>query len=118
MGYPSVDAASYAHHAELAEEALRGAQVAAEGTAGEFSRGWDASPLRPEVTVALVTGSEGQPLFIFSLNVDLDDDLAAAEFPADAMAELAADLRRRIVGSSVDGWAWLVTAHSKAGTRR
>ena len=109
-----MDAASYAHQAELAEEALRAARAAAEGIAGEFIRGWDSSPLRPVVTVALVTGSDGQPLFIFSLNVDLD----ATEYPADAMAELAADLRRRIVGSPVDGWAWLVTAHSKAGACR
>lgn len=92
------------------EEALTEAQAIAEGFSGE--RADDA--LRPAVSVDLEAGGDDQPLFVFSVSIDIADDLAVGDYPLDEIQRLKSALRARVAGSAVDGWAWLVTVGTKA----
>lgn len=115
MGLSWNDAAMSAHDAELADAALTEAQTEAEGIAARFTDDSADNPLRPVVTVDLDVGGDEQPLFVFSVNVELDDDLDAGEYPLDELEELASSLRSQVAASTVSGWAWLVTVGTKAG---
>lgn len=118
MGDSWNDAAMQAYDADLTDAELARAQTAADGVASDFNRVWHGSLLGPDVSVDLDVGGDDRRVFIFSLNVDLDDDLAASDYPMDALQELASDLRTRVAASPVDRWAWLVTIGTKAGTTR
>lgn len=96
--------------------ALSDALGAAKTIAVAFSDEQVENPLQPAVSVDLEVGGNDLPLFVFSLNVDLDDDLDADSYPIDEIHELTSALRSRIAAATaVDGWAWLVTAGTKAG---
>lgn len=112
------DAAADAHDSELADAALAEAQSAAAAIAESFTSEWARSSLRPDASVNLDVGGDDQTLFTFSLNVDLDDDLDANEYPMDALQELASALRARVTASPVNGWAWLVENGTKASAVR
>lgn len=118
MGYSQGDAAHDAADAERAEEALTGARDAACTIAKSFNGQWEDNGLSPTVTVDLDAGAEGQPVFVFSLLLDLDDDLDAGDYPLDQLEKLQGDLRARIIDTSVDQWDWLVTTGTKAGAAR
>ena len=109
------DATAAAHDAEAADAALGAALAEAETVAAAFSDEQLENALQPAVSVDLEVGGDDLPLFVFSLNVDLDDDLDADDYPIDEIQELASALRSRIATTTVDGWAWLVTAGTKAG---
>lgn len=79
-------------------------------------RGWESEDPKPELTVDVDAGEEGQPVFVFSLLLDLDEDFDPAEFPSEAVEQLKADLRARVVDSEVDHWDWLVTAAARPRT--
>ena len=111
MGMSWSDAAAEAHDSERADAAL----AEAETIAGAFSDEWSAKPLHPAVSVDLDIGGDDQPLFVFSMNVEIADDLDADEYPLDEIQELSSALRARIASSSVDHWAWLVSSGTKAG---
>ena len=115
MGMSWNDAAEAAHDAELADAALAEAQAEAEVIAARFTNEWAENPLSPKITVALDVGGDDRPLFVFSINVDLADDLDATEYPLDELQELASALRLQVAESAVYGWAWLVTVGTKAG---
>lgn len=108
------DAAAAAHDAELADAALAETRADAEAIAAAFHDEWADNALRPAVSVGLDVGGDDQPLFVFSMNVEIDDDLDADEYPLDEIQALTSALRSRIATSSVDDWAWLVTAGTKA----
>ncbi len=76
------------------------------------------SELRPTIKVDLETGSREQPLLVFSLLLDLEDDLDAKDYPMPEIARLEKDLRARIEKSAVDEWDWIVIAGTKAGAAR
>ena len=114
MGMSWTDAAMAAHDAELVEAALAQALTEAEVIAAGFTDELASNPLRPDVTVDLDVGGDDQPLFVFSVDVDLDDGLAASDYPLDEIQELTSALRSRIATSRVNDWAWLVTAGTKA----
>lgn len=115
MGMSWGDAAAAAHDAAAADAALATALVEAETVAAAFSDDQLANSLQPAVSVDLEVGGDDRPLFVFSLNVDLDDDLDADDYPIDEIQELASALRSRIATTPIDSWAWLVTAGTKAG---
>ncbi|MDZ7733156.1 MAG: hypothetical protein U5R31_08575 [Acidimicrobiia bacterium] len=108
------DAVAAAHDAELADAALAEALAEAEAIAASFGDERADNPLRPGVSVDLESGGDDQPLFVFSMNVEIADDLDADDYPLDEIQELTSALRSSIAGSSVDNWAWLVTAGTKA----
>jgi len=76
------------------------------------------SELRPTIKVDLETGSREQPLLVFSLLLDLEDDLDAKDYPMPEIAGLEKDLRARIANSAVHEWDWIVIAGTKAGAAR
>lgn len=115
MGVSWSDAASEAHDAERSDAALAGALAEAEDIAAEFSDEWSTRPLHPAVSVDLDIGGDDHPLFVFSMNVEIADDLDADEYPLDEIQELTSALRSRIAASVVDNWAWLVSPGTKAG---
>lgn len=115
MGMSWSDAAAAAHDADRADAALAEALAEAQAIAAQFSDESADHRLRPAVSVDLDIGGDDQPLFVFFVNFELDDDLAADDYPLDEIEELTSALRSRIAVSSVDGWSWLVTAGTKAG---
>jgi len=115
MGMSWSDAADAARDAERAEAALAEALTEAETIAASFTEERSGSPLQPAVSVDLDIGGDDQPLFVFSMNVDLEDDLAAEDYPLAEIQELTSALRSRIASSTVVGWSWLVTTGTKAG---
>ena len=115
MGMSWSDAAAEAHDAERADAALAEALAEAETIAVTFTDERSANPLHPAVSVDLDIGGDDQPLFVFSMNVEIADDLDANEYPLDEIQELSSALRARIASSSVDDWAWLVSPGTKAG---
>lgn len=98
--------------------ALAQALVEAEAISSVFTEERSDISLLPRVRVDLDVGGDDQPLFVFSIYFDLDDDLAADDYPLDEIQDLTSELRARIADSSVDGWAWLVTTGTKAGAAR
>ncbi len=116
MGYSEADAAHDAADAERAESALQEAEEAARRIAREFEGNWQGDRLHPNVSVELAVGGDDQPVFVFRLLVDLDEDLDADEYPADEIAGLQGDLRNRVPGTPVDAWDWIVTTGTKAGS--
>ncbi|MGB3410772.1 MAG: hypothetical protein WBA45_06200 [Microthrixaceae bacterium] len=115
MGTSWSDAADAARDNERAEAALTEALAEAEKIAARFTVEQSGSPLQPEVSVDLDIGGDDQPLFVFSVDVDLADDLAADDYPLKEIQELTSTLRSQIAASTVVGWAWLVTAGTKTG---
>lgn len=97
------------------KQALTEAHAVAESVADAFWNDSVGGALEPTVSVRLAAGAEDQPVFVFELLVDLDDDLDVDEYPAPEIGELQDDLRRRIAASEVDGWDWIVTTGTKAG---
>lgn len=59
-----------------------------------------------------------QPLFVFTLLIDLPEDFAAEDFPSALVARLQDDLRAQIAGTPVDDWDWIVTVLTKAELAR
>lgn len=114
MGYSSSDAAYDAHMADEEHKALEEAHDEALRLAGLLTAEWAATILRPAVGAELTVGGDDQPLFVFSIDVDLADDLAADEYPMDDLRELANELRDRVAGTPVDDWSWLVEVGTKA----
>ncbi len=82
--------------------------------AAELTGQWASDPLSLEVGVELTTGEYGDPLFVFSINFDLPDDLPADEYPMDHLSELKEHLRSRIIATPFDEWKWLVDVGTKA----
>lgn len=115
MGTPWSDAADAARDSELVDAALAEALTEAEKIAARFTDDQAGNPLRPEVSVDLDVGGDDQPLFVFSVDVDLADDLDADDYPLEEIQELSSTLRSQIAASTVVGWAWLVTAGTKSG---
>lgn len=103
------------HDADRADAALAEAVSIAEDISARFTEQWTANPLRPDVSVDLNVGGDDQPVFVFSVNVDLKDDLDAGEYPLDELQDLASVLRTQVADSSVNDWSWLVTVGTKAG---
>lgn len=98
------------------EEALAFEQAitVARDLAAELTVQWAADPLSPEVSVELTTGAYGDPLFVLSIDIDMPDDLPAAEYPMDHLSALKEHLRARIIGTPLDDWKWLVDVGTKA----
>lgn len=115
MGFSASDAAQAAADAVRAEHALTEALAVAESVADVFTQARAGADLGPSVSVRLAAGAEDQPMFVFELLVDLDDDLDVDDYPAEAIGDLQDDLRSRIAASDVDGWDWIVTTGTKAG---
>ena len=115
MGMSWSDAADAARDAEREEVALTEALAEAEAIAASFTDERSSDLLQPAVSVDLDIGGDDQPLFVFSMNVDLEDDLDADAYPLEEIQGLTSALRSRIAESTVVGWAWLVTTGTKAG---
>lgn len=92
---------------------LLAARKAAEDVARSFAQDRGSGPLTPDVTVKLDTGAEDQPVFLFSLLLNLSDDLDPNEYPSEEIKALQSDLRARIAASPVDRWRSVVQAHAK-----
>lgn len=115
MGYSAWDAAQDAADAAREDEALSAASAAAESVSGRFSADLGGTALRPIASVRLRVGAEDQPVFVFELLVDLDDDLDADEYPIDEISRLQDELRARIGESTVDNWDWIVNTGTRTG---
>lgn len=115
MSYSASDAAQDAYDAQREEDALAEAAEEADALVARFGEDLGDDDLRPVASVRLAVGAEDQPVFVFELLVDLDDDLDADDFPLDRIGDLRDDLRSRIASSTVDDWDWIVNAGTKAG---
>lgn len=115
MSHSEDDAAQAADDAERMDTALLEAGDAAVEIAHGFEQAWEGDQLHPSVSVDLTVGGEDQPVIVFLLLVELDDDLDSEDYPADDVARLQRDLRERIPGSPVDDWDWIVSTGTKAG---
>ena len=118
MGYTSDDATRDAADEERADKALAEARTVADTIAEAFTHDWRGSDLHPIVSAAVDVGGEDQPVFVFSLLLELDDDLDADEYPWGEVEQLQNDLRNRLIGTPVDEWDWIVTTGTKAGAAR
>ena len=114
MGYSAGDAAWDAYMSEQEDKALNEAADAADALAADLSVEWAANALQPDVTSQLTVGGDDQPLFVFSIDVQLADDLAAEEYPLEEIQQLAGELRERVAGTAVDDWSWMVDIGTKA----
>lgn len=112
MGRTAREAAADAER--VAEELALALQLAHE-LCTSFSQDKRNAQLSPSTEVSLTTGAEDQHLFVFSLLLDLDDDLDAEDYPIAKIEELQNALRARITESPVDEWDWIVTIGTKAG---
>lgn len=115
MGYSAWDAAQDAADAARQDEALSTASVAAESVASRYSADLSDAHLRPIASVRLHVGAEDQPVFVFEVLVDLEDDLDVDEYPIDEIGRLQDELRIRIGESAVDDWDWIVNAGTRTG---
>lgn len=99
---------AYAHHddrsvAEI-EAALAAAKEDAERVRAEFVDGLPADSLAYDAEWTTQYGSEDRLIFIFSVVLDLDEKLRMRDYPREAVNQVIADLRRRLVGTRVDAW--------------
>jgi len=88
---------------------------AARRVAASFDQAWQSDPLAPHVTVSLDVGSEGQPVFLFALLLELSDELDPKDFPGEQVEKLKSDLRARIASSPMDRWQSVVMVRAKHG---
>lgn len=94
---------------------LAAALSSARDIATHFTDQWAGNPLVPEVRVELTVGGDDRPLFVFSLSIDLAEDLDADEYPMDEIGRLMSELRASVYQSPVARWSLLVTAQTKVG---
>lgn len=118
MGYSSSDAAHGAADDARSEETLNTAFEAARAICESFGVDQRGSSLSPTVSVNVEAGAEDQWVLVFTLLVELDDDLDPEDFPEDEIERLQSDLRARAVETSVDEWDWIITTGTKAGAGR
>lgn len=88
---------------------------AAKKVAESFTREWQKDRLSPDVTVDLEVGASDQPIFIFSLLLELSDDIDPHDYPSKEIETLQASLRDHIANSPVDRWKSVVVAGAKHG---
>ncbi len=105
-------------HAQADAEALDEALHAARGIGESFAQDWHDSTLSPAVSVVLDTGADDEPLFVFSLLVELDEDFDVDNYPEAEIEALRSDLRSRVPGTPVGDWRWLLATGTKAGAAR
>jgi len=115
MGYNSTDAARDAHDAERGDALLLEALSLAQEICRAFAERFQDDPLGPAISVELELGSDDQPVFVFTLLMEIDDDFDADEYPAEGIERLLKDLRENVADSIVDDWDWFVTTATKAG---
>ena len=113
MGYTADDAASDAYYAAQEAEDLEATTERGRQLVEEFLGAWADHQLSPGLAFSVEAGGDDQPLFVFTIQVSLEEDFDAAEWPADAVEELTADLRSRISGTEIDNWDWFVGASIK-----
>lgn len=90
------------------------AQGAAAQIVADLKGKWEASGLTTRLSFEVPAGAEDQPVFTFTLLLDLADDFDAADWPADEVEQLSEEIRGRLIGSPVDDWDWLVTSRAVA----
>lgn len=82
---------------------------AADEPSDVFNREHAGHELRPLLTPSLTIGGDDQPSFAFTLGVALDPEFDPSQYPSSQIDDLVSDARRRIEGSPVDEWDWLVS---------
>lgn len=70
------------------------------------------------MSVVLDIGADDEPLFVFSLLVELEEDFDVDNYPDVEVERLRSDLRSRVPRTPVDDWRWLLTTGTKAGAAR
>lgn len=103
-----------AHDADREQAALDRAHDAADQVVADLNSKWEATGVPTRLSVEVPVGAEDQPVFTFTLLLDLADDFDVADWPADQVEALSDEIRRRLIGSPVDDWDWLVTARAVA----
>jgi hypothetical protein len=88
---------------------LEEAQEAAGQIVHAFNAAHQSADLHPRAEVDLTLGSVDQPLFVFTIHLDLASDVDLADAPVAAIDALTADLEGRIVQGPVDDHSWYVT---------
>lgn len=80
----------------------------------DLNRGWEASGSTARLSWEVRAGADDQPVFTFTLLLDLAEDFDPADWPADQVEALSEEIRNRLIGSEVDDWDWLVTSRAVA----
>ena len=110
MNHPMAYASREDRGAVEIEAALAAAKEDAERVRAEFVDGLPADSLAYDAEWTTRYGSEDRLIFIFSVVLDLDEKLRMRDYPREAVNQVIADLRRRLVGTRVDAWGvWVVT---------
>ncbi len=106
--------ADQARDAESQAAVLDAVLAEAQSIAGSFTAEHSDNRLQPAASVVVDVGGDDRPLFVFSMDVDLEDDLDTDDYPLHEIQKLTSELRSLIIASSVVDWSWLVTAGTKA----
>ena len=110
MSHPMAYASQEDRGAVEFEAALEAAKEDAERVRAEFVDSLPPDSLAYDAEWTTRYGSEDRLIFIFSVVLDLDEDLRIRDYPREAVNRVTADLRRRLVGTRVDTWGvWVVT---------
>lgn len=75
---------------------------------------WEASGLTTRLSFEVPIGAEDQPVFTFTLLLDLADDFDPADWPAVQVEKLSDEIGSRLIGSPADQFDWLVTSRAVA----
>ena len=104
MRYPSV----YAWHDELSavdyQEALDAAKQDADRVNAEFIASLPADTIAYDAEWTTRIGSKGRLIFVFSVVLDLEEDLEFHDYPREEMASSTANLRKRLADTKVARW--------------
>lgn len=103
---------SDAHDEERAATSLAVAEMTAATIVDDLNRLWESSGIPTRVVFDVPSGAEDQPVFTFTLQLDLPDDFDVDEWPGDDVARLTEAVRERVIGTPVDDWDWAVTARA------
>lgn len=96
------------------QAAFERAQDLAAQLVSDLNSEWEAVGSTARLSLEVPAGAEDQPVFTFTLLLDLAEDFDAADWPADQVEQLSEEIRGRLIGSPVDDWDWLVTSRAVA----
>ena len=104
MSCPSV----YAWHDELSaveyQASLDEAKQDAERVREEFVASLPADALAYDAEWTTRIGSKGRLIFVFSVVLDLEDNMNFHDYPGEEMARATSDLRKRLADTKVARW--------------
>lgn len=95
--------------ASTGDQIIGEALLVARRVCNSLNEAWAGHDLAPDFQVALQTGADDEPVLVFTITLALRDDFPTESWPADEVAEMKAEVRRRLQGAELNGISWYVT---------